>query len=270
MKLISCTSALSKSGLYDIDYALNPYRGCAHGCLYCYAPDVIQCKNGESWGKWIEARTNISRALKKEIQGIGKSVIGLATVTDPYQPAEERLGLTRACLEVIANSHASLMLMTKSPLAIRDIDLLKRIKDLEFCVTITTLDGGIASTFEPGAPSPQSRLELLRQAAGAGLRTSIMISPWLVSTNDQEAELLELIRLASESGCKTVTLDQLRLRPTAVRRIDAFQSNKDRTRVVPIREIVARSESADIESILASTGARNRFKEMRIETPMID
>jgi len=184
VKLVECSSAFTESRLYDLDYALNPYRGCAHGCLYCYAPDVI--KAGDDWGSWVEARTNISRALKREISGIGGAKIGLATVTDPYQPAEERLGLTRACIEVIAQSDAALMLMTKSPLAKRDFDVLHKVKRLEFCVTITTLDEELAKVMEPGAPSPSARLKLLTEASAERFRTCAMVSPWLVSTGEPE------------------------------------------------------------------------------------
>jgi len=270
VKLISCKTALSKSGLYDIDYALNPYKGCAHGCLYCYAPDIIKCEGYGEWGSWVEARANISRVLKKEIQKIGNAMIGLATVTDPYQPAEERLGLTRACLDVISKSDASLMLMTKSPLARRDFDLLKKIDKLEFCVTITTFDEDLARSMEPNAPSPKARLELLRDAADAGLRTTAMVSPWLVATDHPEGELIDMIELLGQAGCRNITIDRLRLRPTAERRIrDTVQrtghSSSDR-----LGSIADLSERIDVRKMLESICAESRFPKIAFEIPEID
>jgi len=258
VKLISCKSALSKSGLYDIDYALNPYKGCAHGCLYCYAPDVI--KVGGDWGSWVEARTNISRALKKEIAGIGKAKIGLATVTDPYQPAEERLGLTRACIEVIAQSNAALMLMTKSPLAKRDFDVLRKVKRLEFCVTITTLDEELAKVMEPGAPSPAKRLNLLAEASAEGFTTCAMVSPLLASTEQPEKELSQMIEKLSKAGCANITVDRLRLRPIGARRISGAHT----------APLVKRSCELSIENILESISARERFPGIVFEIPPMD
>ena len=265
VKLISCTTALSKSGLYDIDFALNPYKGCAHGCLYCYAPDIIKCEGCGEWGSWVEARANISRLLKKEIGKIGNAVIGLATVTDPYQPAEERLGITRACLEVISKSDASLMLMTKSPLARRDFDLLSKIDKLEFCVTITTFDEELARSMEPGAPSPKARVDLLRAASESGLRTSAMFSPWLVSSESPTGDLIEMIEICSQAGCSGIMIDRLRMRPTASRRVAAAPSGlRDLDRV---RSVVGRSERMDIATLFEDASVRKRFPHITFELP---
>jgi len=258
VRLVECSSALTESRLYDLDYALNPYRGCAHGCLYCYAPDVI--KAGDDWGSWVEARTNISRALKKEISGIGRAKIGLATVTDPYQPAEERLGLTRACIEVIAQSDAALMLMTKSPLAKRDFDVLHKVKRLEFCVTITTLDEELAKVMEPGAPSPSARLRLLTEASAEGFSTCAMVSPLLVSTEQPEKELSQMVEKLSKAGCANITVDRLRLRPVGARRISGAST----------APLVKRSCELSIENILESISARRRFPGIVFEIPPMD
>jgi len=270
VNLISCKTALSKSGLYDIDYALNPYKGCAHGCLYCYAPDIIKCEGCGEWGSWVEARANISRILKKEIHKIGDAMIGLATVTDPYQPAEERLGITRACLEVISKSGASLMLMTKSPLARRDFDLLKKIGKLEFCVTITTFDEDLARSMEPNAPSPKARLELLRDAADAGLRTTAMVSPWLVATDHPEGELIDMIELLGQAGCGNITIDRLRLRPTAVRRIRDTAQKRRHSSSRYLASVADMSEKTDVGKILESIQCESRFPKIAFEIPEID
>lgn len=257
---MQCQSALTKSGLDDVDYALNPYRGCAHACLYCYAPDVTKCEHPERWGSSIEARGNISRLLKKEIARIGGAVIGLATVTDPYQPVEKELGLTRSCIEVISKSRARLMLMTKSDLVLRDLDVLQKMKGVELCVTITTLDEGLAGVLEPGAPPPERRLKILREASAAGLKTGVMISPWLVSSDDPQKELAGMIDVFARAGCGAVTIDRLRMRPTAVKRVDGAASDL-------IRSVVMKSERIDIAGILGKISVRTSFPNISFEIP---
>ena len=269
VQLVKCKTALSKSGLGDVDYALNPYRGCSHGCLYCYAPDVTRCEKGEEWGSWVEAKTNISRMLKKEIDSVGEEVIGLATVTDPYLRAEERLGLTRACLEVIAGSKASLMLMTKSPLILRDIDLIRRMKKVEVCVTITTLDVKAASFFEPNVVEPIKRVELLHAINDAGIATDVMISPFLSTTDEPIKELKELIRRISIIGCKSFTIDRLKLRPIGIKRIDSLLKNNP-LHAASIKEIAFRSENMNLAKVIESLRQDEEFHGLKITAPRID
>lgn len=267
VKLVECSSALTESRLYDLDYALNPYRGCAHGCLYCYAPDIINV--GEDWGSWVEARTNISRLLKKEISAIGGSKIGLATVTDPYQPAEERFELTRACIEVIAQSEAALMLMTKSPLARRDFDVLKKVKKLEFCVTVTTLDEEIAKILEPGATAPAERLKLLTDASLEGFKTCAMVSPLLVSRNEAESSLVEMIGKLDRAGCSAITLDRLRLRPTGLKKTLKLMASEDPNRR-KLAAVLHGSSTIPLENVLKKISARENYPRIAFEIPPMD
>jgi DNA repair photolyase len=267
VRLVECSSALSESRLYDLDYALNPYKGCMHGCLYCYAPDVV--KAAEGWGSWVEARTNISRLLKKEIAGIGKAKIGLATVTDPYQPAEERLELTRACSEVIAQSEAARMLMTKSILAKRDFDVLRKVKQLEFCVTITTLDEEIAKILEPGAPGPGERLKLLTDASIEGFKTCAMVSPCLAPSKEAESNLVEMIGKLDRAGCSVITLDRLRLRPTGLKNIAKLMASEN-----PNRKRLAAAlhggSTIPLEKVLKKISARENYPRITFEIPPMD
>jgi len=267
IRLTSCSRALSKSGLEDVDFSLNPYFGCAHGCLYCYAPDVTRCRKGMEWGLWVEAKTNISRQLKKEIKGIGESVIGLATVTDPYQPAEKQLRLTRACLEVISESDASLMLMTKSPLVLRDIDIIEKIGKAEVCVSITTLDERTSSLFESRVSKPKDRLEILRKFSDKGIKTDAMVSPLLLSGADLEEEIEQLIDAIYETGCNGITFDRLRLRDIGKARIRNAFFKKDSDEV---SRIISASEEADLKSLCRSILHDGKYKRMKIQMPMLD
>ena len=263
VKLTSCSRALSKSGLLDVDYALNPYFGCAHGCLYCYAPDVLRCERGLEWGDWVEARVNISRMLKKDIREVGNSVIGLSTVTDPYQPVEKQLGLTRACLTVISESSASLMLMTKSPLVLRDKDIIGRLRNAEVCITITTLDDRISSLFESKVAAPKERLAALRELSDAGIRTDAMASPLLVSGNDPRLEVEQLIEAVAETGCRSVTFDRLRLRETGRHRLKKRYSGTPDEEMVGA--VLRSSERIDLARLIEEIIESKKYPKMRFQ-----
>src|SRR4030042_4060545 len=122
MKVVECTPAVSPSRLPGLDWAVNPYRGCAHGCLYCYAQDVTRYKMDTRWGTSVEVRVNLPRLLKNELARGARGVYGVGTVTDPYQPAQERYALTRACLGTFKEGNANLSLLTKSALGLRRLD----------------------------------------------------------------------------------------------------------------------------------------------------
>lgn len=208
----------------------------------------------------MEARADISRRLKKEIGGVGKAVIGLSTVTDPYQPVEKELELTRACLEVISKSKASLMLMTKSPLVLRDLDLLMQMSGAEICITVTTLDEHISSLFEGKVPGPKSRLLALRELSGAGLKTDAMVSPLLIPGDDANERLMRLIDAISATGCRSVTFDRLRLRETARMRLMRQFSGAENEQEV--NEIVSASERFSPRSAIASMIESGDYPEM--------
>jgi len=161
-----------------------------------------------------------------------------------------------------------LMLMTKSPLALRDFDILGKIKKLEFCVTVTTLDEILARQMEPNAPTPKARLDLLREAARSGFRTSAMISPWLVSTDNPQEELSEMIGMFAQAGCRNITIDRLRMRPTAIKRVAGIASMQKQS--ARIRSVVERSENIDAGDILERISARKLFPDISFEIPSFD
>jgi len=219
VKMVKCSSALSQSGLPEFDYALNPYIGCGHGCLYCYAPDIIRHQRGADWGTWVEAKSNISRILRKEVRRLERGTIGLSSVTDPYQPLEERLRLTRSCLEVLRGADFPLIIMTKSALVERDFDILKELEEVKIWVTISTSNEKLAGLIEPHAANPAQRLQLLKDAEREGFETTAMISPAIVCSEKPESEIMDLVDKISDTGCSSVFIDSLRLRSTAETRI---------------------------------------------------
>ncbi len=220
MKLteVKASTALNPSKLPGLDYALNPYRGCSHGCVYCYSSDVLRMDNWQDWGNFVEVRKNIPVLLAKQKKKIS-GVIGMGTVTDPYQQAEDKSRITRYCLEQLATSKSSTTVQTKSDLIIRDIDILQRMKNVEVIFTINTMDEIIARKIEPGAPSPQRRLEALRQLSEAGIKTWVFLGPIIPQINDSSDSLKKVVRQVKDAGAGKIMYDRLRLKPNLEERL---------------------------------------------------
>ncbi len=202
---VDCTKALSPSGLPGIDYALNPYSGCEHGCIYCYGPGVTH----SDLSRWrvVRVKRNIPERLYREVQSV-EGTIGLGTVTDPYQPAEARFRLSMMCLEVLRDKGMPVHIHTKSDLVLRDIGILKDM-DAVVGITITTLDDRSSLMMEPGAPVPQKRFEALRKLVDEGIRAYALIAP---TTNLIQGREEEMLRRIAETGAKMVFHDPLNLR----------------------------------------------------------
>jgi DNA repair photolyase len=180
IKEIEAKSILSKSGIPGADYCINPYTGCSHGCRYCYASFMKRFTNHtEPWGSFIDVKINAPYILRKQLKRIRKGTIIISSVTDPYQPVESRYKITRKCLEELLPYQISVDILTKSPLVLRDIDIMKNFKDIEVGVTITTSDEGIRKLFEPHTPSIEARVHALQKLHLSGLRTYVFIGPVL-------------------------------------------------------------------------------------------
>lgn len=207
IKEIKVKTALSTSQLPGLDYALNPYRGCGHACVYCYAPSVIRWDRGK-WGDEVEVKINLPRILSKELRTKKKGVVGLGTVTDPYQPAEKNYEITRRCLELLLMHDFPVCIQTKSSLVLRDIDLLKRFSSLEVGITLTTLDDGVGEKMEPGASPVSERLRALLELGNNGINTWVFLGPVMPYITDADA-LVDAIA-AVKPGY--VLVDKLRLK----------------------------------------------------------
>ncbi|MCJ7517740.1 MAG: radical SAM protein [Methanomassiliicoccales archaeon] len=220
---VSCHTALSSSRLPGLAYALNPYEGCEHGCIYCYAPYVLKA-SPSLWGKWVNARMNIPVLLRKELK-TKTGMIGIGTVTDPYQPVERIFSLTRKCLTEIIRKDAPTSILTKSDLVIRDVSLLSKLSRVEIGITVTTLDDRIAAKFEPQATAPSRRLEALRELNNAGIETYSMVGPIIPMVTDSNLETL--VSEIAESGTKRVMVDGLRVRPGMLEEMHKSEVFKD-------------------------------------------
>ncbi|MEM1565466.1 MAG: radical SAM protein [Candidatus Bathyarchaeia archaeon] len=171
-------SILSKSKV--LDYVVNPYIGCEHGCTYCYARFVKRFTgHTEPWGEFVDVKINAPTLLQREVRHKKVGQVWVSGLCDPYQPLEGQYHLTRKCLEILLKKGWPVTIQTKSTLVLRDIDLLKSRGNVEVCLTITTADEAIKRIFEPKTPSITERLETLEKLHSAGIKTCVMIAPLL-------------------------------------------------------------------------------------------
>lgn len=216
---VKCVAALSKSRLPGLDWALNPYRGCAHGCLYCYVQDVTGFALDRRWGSVVEAKVNIAHQLKRQLEKGIDGVVGVGTVTDPYQPVEEELQLTRGCLAVLKRYRARTSILTKSDLVTRDLDILTGWEGAEVGVSLGCPDDDVAAAVEPNAPSPSRRFSALARLTEAGVDTYLMAAPIVPSASGSDSVLADLVQRASEAGVRRVMWDGLNPKPLASKRM---------------------------------------------------
>ncbi len=222
---ISCKTALSQSGLPGLDYTLNPYTGCEHSCIYCYAPSTLHYGGAEQWGTFVNAKTDIPRVLEKELRTKKRGIVGISTVTDPYQPLEEKLKLTGNCLQVLQSKGFPVCIQTKSSLVLRDIDILKEFNEKEVGLTVTTLDDRISGVIEPGATLPSMRLKALETLSSSGIPTWAFIGPMVPGVLDND-RLVELLEAVNATGVSHVMFDKLRLKPGMWARIEPHLREK--------------------------------------------
>jgi DNA repair photolyase len=178
VKEIEAKTILSKSQIYD--YALNAYVGCQHNCLYCYAKFMKRFTgHREPWGAFVDVKINAAELLAREVKKKHKGRVWISGVCDAYQPLEKKYMLTRRCLEILVAQGWPVTIQTKSPLVLRDMEVLKRSTEAEVGFTITTADEKVRKIFEPGAPPIAKRVEALGILHAEGIRTFVMIAPLL-------------------------------------------------------------------------------------------
>ena len=178
VKEIQAKAILSASQIYD--YVINPYIGCQHGCSYCYARFMKRfSKHKEAWGDFVDVKINAAELLPEEVNKKKKGNVWISGVCDPYQPLEEKYKITRQCLEVLQRYHWPVIIQTRSPLVLRDMDILKKSKDIEVGFSIGTADDEIRKLFEPLAPAIEDRIKSLDKLHKAGIKTYAMIAPIL-------------------------------------------------------------------------------------------
>jgi DNA repair photolyase len=188
---IQAKSILSKSGIPGADYCINAYVGCAHACVYCYATFMKRYTGrAEPWGRFVDVKINAPEILRKQLRKTVKGSVMISSVTDAYQPLESKFRLTRQCLELLSESRFPVNILTKSPLVLRDVDVIRRFEDIDVGITITTDDENMRKVFEAHAPPISARIETLRKLKEQGVRTYVFIGPMLPMNPENLADLI--------------------------------------------------------------------------------
>ncbi len=178
VKEIKAKSIITKSGLPEGDYVINPYVGCIHGCKYCYARFMKRFTgHTESWGSFVDIKINSPDLIPEGTDKYKNRCITIGSVTDPYQPIERKYKLTREILEKLIPLQPHLDLMTKSDLVVRDIDLFKQFNSCIIAVSMSVLDDTIRKELEPLASSVDKRVTALKELHKSGIQIALFISP---------------------------------------------------------------------------------------------
>src|SRR3954471_1557687 len=209
--------ARNKSPDLSFDQSINPYRGCEHGCIYCFARPshaYLGLSPGADFESRLFAKPNAAQLLVKELSAPGyvPRVIAMGTNTDPYQPLEKKLRITRSILEVLRDFRHPVAIVTKSPLILRDSDILSEMAAMglaKAALSVTTLDRKLARVMEPRAGTPARRLQAIAALAAAGVPASVMFAPAIPALNDHEMETV--LAAAAEAGARGAGYVLLRL-----------------------------------------------------------
>jgi DNA repair photolyase len=187
---IEAKSILNASKVYD--YCINPYTGCQVACVYCYAALFMRRYSGhaEPWGGFVDVKINAPGLLARQIDKAKKGTIWIASVCDPYQPLEKKYALTRRLVEALIGKEFPVVIQSKSALLRRDLDVIRRLSDVEVGFTIATEDETSARLFEPGAAPVGDRIEILKEFKAAGVRTFAFAGPLLPGNPESLAALL--------------------------------------------------------------------------------
>jgi DNA repair photolyase len=216
-----CKSALNRVVGMDFEWSLNPYTGCAHRCTFCYVRAFerrADRPSGDRYGRSVRVKTNVAQVLAIELarRSWKRDSVVIGAATDPYQPAEGKYRLTRACLEKFAAHRNPFGIITRGPMIIRDIDVLQeaaRRASVSVNISIPTLDADVWQRTEPGTAPPRQRLRALSALSAAGIRAGVALAPILPGLSDRPEQLAEVVRAARDAGAAFVWTSLLYLKP---------------------------------------------------------
>ncbi len=230
---IRVKSILTKTAFPDDDFCINPYSGCLFGCSYCFAADFMKRFQGhlkDRWGDYVDIKINGPEILKMELERLSNKLkkssyintlkkgrcikVVIGSVTDPYQGVEAKYKITRKCLEVISNFQdipVSFNICTKSHLIMRDIDILKKMKNVSVGFTITTTDDGVSRILEGNSPPASLRLKALNKLQKARISTFVMVNPLLPHFIASDKSLKKLFSAIWKTGNREIWLEHINL-----------------------------------------------------------
>jgi DNA repair photolyase len=220
-RLEPCKSAVNPVRGMPFRWSLNPYMGCVHRCTFCYVRHFEQRADRPSddrYGRSIRVKTNVADVLRRELARPSWECepVALGTATDPYQPAEGRFRLTRACLEALTEAHNPFSIVTRGPLVVRDLDVLQEASErveVNVYFSVPTLDERVWRTTEPGTAPPRSRLEAVRRLSEAGIDVGVGMAPILPGLSDRPEQLEEVVKAARAAGARGIWASVVHLRP---------------------------------------------------------
>ncbi|HKB94201.1 MAG TPA: radical SAM protein [Gaiellaceae bacterium] len=276
-----CRSALNRVQGMPFEWSLNPYMGCAHRCTFCYVRAFerrADRPSDERYGRSIRVKTNVAEVLRRELarpswEGDG---VAVGTATDPYQPAEGRFELTRACLEVLSEAANPFSIITRGPMILRDLDVLTRAaRRAEVSVTfsVPTVDLDVWRRTEPGTAPPHQRLRALARLVDAGIKVGVGMAPILPGLTDKPELLAEVVRAARAAGATGIWANLLYLKPgTKEHFLDALA--RDWPELLPEYErlyarkayLDASEVRAHVRNLARTHGIRDR-RRVRLEPP---
>jgi DNA repair photolyase len=216
-----CRSALNRVQGMGFNWSLNPYMGCVHRCTFCYVRAFERRADRPSddrYGTSIRVKTNVAAVLRRELARPtwAREPVTIGAATDPYQPAEGRYRLTRACIEVLGEAASPFGIITRGPLIVRDIDVLvaaaKR-TDVTVTFSVPTIDREIWLRTEPGTAPPLQRLRAVRELVAAGIEVGVGMAPILPGLSDRPELLEDVVRAARAAGATGIWTNLLNLRP---------------------------------------------------------
>jgi DNA repair photolyase len=216
-----CRSALNAVRGMPFKWSLNPYMGCVHQCTFCYVRAFerrADRPSDERYGQSIRVKINVAEVLRSELARPSwrREGVAIGAATDPYQPAEGRYRLTRACLEALRDAANPFSIITRGPMIVRDLDVLQeaaRRADVSVNFSVPTLDEAVWRTTEPGTAPPRQRLRALKTLVDGGIKAGVGIAPILPGLSDRPEQLEEVVLAAREAGATQVWTNLLNLRP---------------------------------------------------------
>jgi len=216
-----CRSALNRVKGMPFAWSLNPYTGCVHRCTFCYVRAFERRADRPSddrYGRSIRVKVNVAEVLAKELgrASWARETVTIGAATDPYQPAEGRYRLTRACIEALGRANTPFMIITRGPLIVRDVDVLQeaaRRADVHVTFSVPTLDHDVWQRTEPGTAPPHQRLRALTTLVEAGIKAGVGMAPILPGLSDRPEQLAEVVKAARAAGATGVWANLLYLAP---------------------------------------------------------
>lgn len=210
---IRCRSALNRvKGKAYMQWSLNPYRGCTHGCHYCFARRYhshLELDAGDSFANVIFVKTNFVEVLRRELDRPSwkKESIGFGTATDPYQPIEGTYRISRRTLEALRDAATPVGIVTKGPMIVRDIDVLQELSKVATCrvhMSVPTVDEDAWERLEPGVAHPLQRLRAVRELVDAGIDCGVLMAPIVPGFSTQPARIERTIKAIADSGATSI------------------------------------------------------------------